>query len=582
MGTSVETVKKWLSRFGELRRQSEEGTDGDDGLYMPAERRYCFASFDNIASAQAVYDYLNTNPDLSELGVSRVVCRYAQIATVKEKDSGIDCTSSTDDIVVPGLVVLPEFITEEDEQQLLHAICSDDAPWKLSLNRRVQHYGFPFNYRTLMVDYNKPTPPLPSICKLLADKILLAYTDCIETRRLEESPETVKPINQLTINEYQPGQGIHSHTDTTACFGPVLFILNIGSGIVMNLTKNSDRSTSPCEDEKKIDETAENSKIRKYVYLPPRSLLILSGDSRYCWSHGINPRKVDKVNGDLVSRGRRISFTFRHVMRPGPIPAAHLTSGSIEQEHVVKVYDAIALHWNHTRGKRKVHWHRVKDFIEGLPKGALVADIGSGDGKYFGLNPHVTTIGCDRSLKLLEVSKLPGHEVFACDAVKLPFMTESFDAVLCIAVLHHLATIDRRFAVISELMRIARDDGDIFIQAWALEQDEHSKHVFETQDTMVPWKLNKRFLHENHSSPDVPLPADQDDIIVYERYCHVYKEGELEEICSQIPGCEIVESGWDRGNWFVRLKKVQDLRLSSDYTGPEAKLPFRPSHSLAK
>jgi hypothetical protein len=34
-----------------------------------------------------------------------------------------------------------------------------------------------------------------------------------------------------------------------------------------------------------------------------------------------------------------------------------------------------------------------------------MADIGSGDGKYFGVNPNIYSIGCDRSLKLLQVSE---------------------------------------------------------------------------------------------------------------------------------------------------------------------------------
>ena len=40
---------------------------------------------------------------------------------------------------------------------------------------------------------------------------------------------------------------------------------------------------------------------------------------------------------------------------------------------------------------------------------------------------------------------------------------------------------------------------------------------------------------------------------VFQRYCHVYRRGELENLCSSVPGCRIAESGWDRGNWFVRL-----------------------------
>ncbi len=51
-----------------------------------------------------------------------------------------------------------------------------------------------------------------------------------------------------------------------------------------------------------------------------------------------------------------------------------------------------------------MYWHRVKDFLESLPVGTLLADIGCGDGKYFGVNPGIVSIGCDRSSKLLEVS----------------------------------------------------------------------------------------------------------------------------------------------------------------------------------
>lgn len=52
---------------------------------------------------------------------------------------------------------------------------------------------------------------------------------------------------------------------------------------------------------------------KKYVWLPRRSLLVLQGDARYTWSHGISPRKFDKVQGELIARQRRVSFTFRQV-----------------------------------------------------------------------------------------------------------------------------------------------------------------------------------------------------------------------------------------------------------------------------
>jgi hypothetical protein len=167
----------------------------------------------------------------------------------------------------------------------------------------------------------------------------------------------------------------------------------------------------------------------------------------------------------------------------------------------------------------------------------------------------------------LEVSRENSHETFCCDAIKLPLLSNFFDASLCIAVLHHIASVERRYALISELVRITKDCGTVMIQAWAYEQGDESKRTFDTQDTMVPWKLNKRFL--NHSSLNSSSSEQFDeskntfdckhvvevaDEFVFQRYCHMYKEGELENLCSSVPGCRIIESGWDKGNWFVYLK----------------------------
>jgi ATPase subunit of ABC transporter with duplicated ATPase domains len=51
---------------------------------------------------------------------------------------------------------------------------------------------------------------------------------------------------------------------------------------------------------------------------------------------------------------------------------------SLEMEHVQKVYDTIALQWDGTRYKP---WPRVAEFIGAQPKGALIGDLGCGNGK---------------------------------------------------------------------------------------------------------------------------------------------------------------------------------------------------------
>lgn len=55
------------------------------------------------------------------------------------------------------------------------------------------------------------------------------------------------------------------------------------------------------------------------VLLPIRSLLIMTGETRYAWSHGICSRQSDVIetkNGITTrERGTRVSFTFRKIRR---------------------------------------------------------------------------------------------------------------------------------------------------------------------------------------------------------------------------------------------------------------------------
>ncbi|XP_060674512.1 alkylated DNA repair protein ALKBH8 homolog isoform X3 [Ziziphus jujuba] len=54
--------------------------------------------------------------------------------------------------------------------------------------------------------------------------------------------------------------------------------------------------------------------LRRAVYLPPRSMLLLSGEARYAWHHYIPHHKIDMVKDRMIRRGsRRVSFTFREV-----------------------------------------------------------------------------------------------------------------------------------------------------------------------------------------------------------------------------------------------------------------------------
>ena len=75
-------------------------------------------------------------------------------------------------------------------------------------------------------------------------------------------------------------------------------------------------------------------------------------------------------------------------------------------------------------------------------------------------------------------------QVLICDNMALPYKDDSFDAVLSIAVIHHIATTERRVRAIRELARILRVGGKIIISVWSMEQ-RHRR--FESQDVLIPW-----------------------------------------------------------------------------------------------
>ena len=73
-------------------------------------------------------------------------------------------------------------------------------------------------------------------------------------------------------------------------------------------------------------------------------------------------------------------------------------------------------------------------------------------------------------------------EVAAADSLWLPYRTGSFDAVISIAVLHHISSLERRAQLISECMRVVKVGGEALFYAWAYEQkNAKSGHQFQKQ-----------------------------------------------------------------------------------------------------
>ncbi|XP_036393127.1 probable tRNA methyltransferase 9B [Megalops cyprinoides] len=156
----------------------------------------------------------------------------------------------------------------------------------------------------------------------------------------------------------------------------------------------------------------------------------------------------------------------------------------LEREHVHSVYERIAPYFNDSRYKA---WPKVRQFLLEQEPGSIVADVGCGNGKYLNINDDVFKLGCDVCRPLVDAARSQGYEVQVCDGLRLPYRDGCFDAVLSIAVIHHLSTKERRIRAIREMARTLRVGGRLMIYVWAMEQ---KRRKFEKQDVFIPWNPN--------------------------------------------------------------------------------------------
>ncbi|XP_026814450.1 alkylated DNA repair protein alkB homolog 8-like isoform X1 [Rhopalosiphum maidis] len=243
-------------------------------IIMIPYKSYCFISFTEIEEAISAWNKVNGKFN----GLSDEHKMFYLIYTVS-----IPQSLELPITFPPGLEIIDNFITEEEENFLLEYLNEHWSGSSSMKHRQVKHYGFEFNYDFNNVRYDT-CDPIPKEFEFILNAIYL---------RLNWRP------NQITINKYLPGQGIPNHIDNITVFDEYILSLSLNSDIVMEFRK---------------DLLKQNG-----IFIKAKSLLIMSGESRYEWTHGITPRKIDMINTvdgpDVVYRGTRFSITFRRAIQ---------------------------------------------------------------------------------------------------------------------------------------------------------------------------------------------------------------------------------------------------------------------------
>jgi alkylated DNA repair dioxygenase AlkB len=120
---------------------------------------------------------------------------------------------------IPGLAYLSGFLAPGEQVKVLAAI--DALPWLADLKRRVQHYGYKYDYKARVINPSMYVGPLPPLAVEVAQQL-------VSHGLMDELPD------QLIVNEYQPGQGISAHADCEPCFKNTIVTVSLSSTCEMD------------------------------------------------------------------------------------------------------------------------------------------------------------------------------------------------------------------------------------------------------------------------------------------------------------------------------------------------------------
>jgi len=197
---------------------------------------------------------------------------------------------------IEGLFMVEEIVDEEEEERILACLRGEDG-WRTmsKRGRRVLHFGHIFDYVEEVVVEAKdhPIPDyLDDVMESIQGLDVPGAGGKVTAHPLE--PERQIQFDQIIVNAYDKTQGIHPHVDRTHCFGPVIVGLSLGDSATLTFSRRSEWGHHTHQ-----------------VFLPRRSVYIMTGDARYLWRHGLDPA----LNARSRS-GERVSITWREVISP--------------------------------------------------------------------------------------------------------------------------------------------------------------------------------------------------------------------------------------------------------------------------
>ena len=150
------------------------------------------------------------------------------------------------------------------------------------------------------------------------------------------------------------------------------------------------------------------------------------------------------------------------------------SNNNLETTYVKEVYEEIAPHFSNTRSYK---WSWVIDFLDSLKTDSIVYDLGCGNGRNMD-HGSLKFIGIDNCESFVSICKNKNLSVINSNITKIPLNNNSADAIICIAVFHHLSSVENRVQSLLEMKRLVKPGGKILISTWSINQPQKTRRTF--------------------------------------------------------------------------------------------------------
>jgi len=197
-----------------------------------------------------------------------------------------------------------------------------------------------------------------------------------------------------------------------------------------------------------------------------------------------------------------------------------------------KIWENISRKWNKFRVRVSPS---AEKFVK-EQKGEIL-DLGCGSGRNFVKVRGLKWAAVDFSEKMVEFAKVKAKklkmniEIVQSESTKLPFENNSFDSVLCFAVIHCIDTAAKRKKTLKEIYRVLKPGGEALVTTWGTNAPRVKN---KGKECYVPWTL--KYMKGKQM-----------------RYTYIYDSKEMEDLVKSV-GFEIVSS-WEDRNVNVIIRK---------------------------